>query len=144
MKLLSKISAFFKLSLRRKFLLAVMVPLSLYTYFVFRFFKKNARFGEMNKPQQTRHDGIDMALVRDISLAIRVISKYTPWENVCRHQALQAKILCRFYRIPYIIYVGFKKNTSGEIEGHAWTIVNEQFVTGFCMVNEYTVQTIFS
>lgn len=144
MKFLSKIPVFFKLSLRRKVLLAVVVPLSLYSYFAFRFFRKKARFGEMNKPIPTRQDGVDMALVKDISIAIRVISKYSPWENVCRHQALQAKILCRFYKIPYMIYVGFKKNHAGIIEGHAWTMVNEEFVTGFCIVEEYSIQTIFS
>lgn len=144
MKYLKKISVFFKLSLRRKFLLAAVVPLSLYSYLVFRFSKKNARFGEMNKTLRTRHDGIDMSLVKDISLAIRVMSKYSPWQNVCRHQALQAKIFCKYYKIPYTIYVGFKKNQDGVIEGHAWTMVNEEFVTGFCIVDEYAVQTIFS
>ena len=144
MKILSKIRVFFKLSLQRKLLLAVVIPLSLYSYFAFRFFKKSTRFGEMNKPLRTSHEGVDMAIVRDISMAIRVVSKYSPWENVCRHQAYQAKILCRFYKIPYTIYVGFKKNQSGAIEGHAWTMVNEEFVTGFCIVDEYAVHTIFS
>lgn len=144
MKWLRKIPVFFKLSLRRKFLLLAVVPLSLYAYIIFRVSRKNARFGKMNKALNTMHEGVDMALVRDISVAITAVSKYSPWENVCRHQAYQAKVLCRYYKIPYIIYVGFKKNKDGIIEGHAWTMVNEKFVTGFCNVNEYTVQTVFS
>jgi hypothetical protein len=144
MKWLRKIPVFFKLPLRRQFLLIAVVPLSLYTYIIFRFSRKIARFGEMTKAPITLHDGVDMALVKDMSVAINAVSKYTPWHNVCRHQAYQAKILCRYYRIPYTIYVGFRKNQDGIIEGHAWTMVNEKFVTGFCNVNEYTVQTVFS
>ena len=85
-----------------------------------------------------------MALVKDISFAINVMSKYTPWENVCRHQAYQAMLLCRFYRIPYQIFVGFKKSDEGKIEGHAWTMINGEIITGFCKVEEYTIQAIYS
>jgi hypothetical protein len=83
-------------------------------------------------------------VVKDISYAIRVLSKYTPWENVCRHQAYQAMLLCRFYRIPYQIFVGFKKNNEGKIEGHAWTTVNGEIITGFCKVEEYVISAIYS
>ncbi|GAB3521479.1 lasso peptide biosynthesis protein [Emticicia fontis] len=107
------------------------------------FFKKNATFGKRDMPV-IQSDTIDMQLVRDISFAIRIISKYSPWKNVCRHQAYQAKLLCNFYKIPYTIYIGFKKNANGVIEGHAWTIVNEQLITGFCRVEDYVVQSRFS
>lgn len=131
------------MSLRRKWLLLVTVPLSLYSFVLFRFFQSNARFGERNKTVDTP-ENIDMQLVKDISVVIKVIAKYSPWTNVCRHQAYQAMILCRFYGIPYKIYVGFKKNEAGAIEGHAWTMVNGQFVTGFCAVEEYVIHTTFA
>jgi len=87
---------------------------------------------------------VNLTVVKDISYAIRVLSKYTPWENVCRHQAYQAMLLCRFYRIPYQIFVGFKKNNEGKIEGHAWTTVNGEIITGFCKVEEYVISAIYS
>jgi len=143
MTLLNKIGAFFRMSLRRKMLLLVTIPLSFYSFVLFRFFQSNAKFGERDKAVDSKDD-IDMQLVKDISVAIKVIAKYSPWSNVCRHQAYQAKILCRFYGIPYKIYVGFKKNEAGAIEGHAWTMVNGQFVTGFCVVEDYLVHTTFA
>ncbi|WP_259014105.1 lasso peptide biosynthesis B2 protein [Emticicia fluvialis] len=143
MRFLKKIRAFFRWSLRRKLLLAFTVPLALYSFFLFRFFHSNARFGERNKPVDVDNN-VDMQLVRDISMVIKVVAKYSFWNNVCRHQAYQAKVLCRLYGIPYKIYVGFKKNEAGTIEGHAWTTVNGQFVTGFCVVEDYVVHSTFA
>lgn len=136
-----KFRTFYRLSFRRKFFLLLLIPLSLYSEVMLSFFKKKAKFGEKKLADSI---SINMALVKDISFAISVMSKYTPWENVCRHQAYQAMLLCRFYRIPYQIFVGFKKSDEGKIEGHAWTMVNGEIITGFCKVEEYTIQAIYS
>jgi hypothetical protein len=138
-----KFRTFYRLSFRRKFFLLLLIPLSLYSNIMLRFFKKKAKFGEKGK-NLSDNKLIDTALVKDMSLAIRVMSEYTPWENVCRHQAYQAMLLCRFYKIPYQIFVGFKKSDEGKIEGHAWTMINGEIITGFCKVEEYTIQAIYS
>ena len=136
-----KFRTFYRLSFRRKFFLLLLIPLSLCSKVMLSFFKKKAKFGEKKLADSI---SINMALVKDISFAINVMSKYTPWENVCRHQAYQAMLLCRFYRIPYQIFVGFKKSDEGKIEGHAWTMINGEIITGFCKVEEYTIQAIYS
>jgi hypothetical protein len=138
-----KFRTFYRLSFRRKFFLLLLIALSLYSNIMLSFFKKKAKFGEKEK-KLADNKLIDMALVKDMSFAIRVISKYTPLENVCRHQAYQAMLLCRFYQIPYQIFVGFKKSDEGKIEGHAWTTINGEIITGFCKVEEYTIQAIYS
>jgi hypothetical protein len=138
-----KFLTFYRLSFRRKLFLLLLIPLSLYSTFMLSFFKKNAKFGEKEKKLEV-NKFVNLTVVKDISYAIRVLSKYTPWENVCRHQAYQAMLLCRFYRIPYQIFVGFKKNNEGKIEGHAWTTVNGEIITGFCKVEEYVINAIYS
>lgn len=138
-----KFRTFYRLSFRRKFFLLLLIPLSLYSNVMLSFFKKKAKFGEKEK-KLADNKMITMSLVKDISFAIKIISKYTPWENVCRHQAYQAMLLCRFYQIPYQIFVGFKKSDEGKIEGHAWTTINGEIITGFCKVEEYTIQAIYS
>ena len=143
MKVGLKIKRFIRLSIRQKVLLLTVLLISLYSYFLFRFFKHSAKFGHADK-KLISHKTIDMTLVKDISFAIRVMSKYTPWKSVCRHQAYQAMFLCRFCQIPYQIFVGFKKSDEGKIEGHAWTTINGEIVTGFCKVEEYTIQAIYS
>ena len=62
----------------------------------------SAKFGHADK-KLISHKTIDMTLVKDICFAIRVMKNYTPWENVCRHEAYQAMLLCRFYQIPYFL-----------------------------------------
>ncbi len=136
-----KIRRFLRLSPRRKILLFSVFVLSFYTFLLMRFFRKRARF---NKDQMTSLH-VNEELIRDICWAIFTVSRKAPWENVCRHQAYQAMVVCRYYRMPYEIFIGFRKNPdTGAMEGHAWTRVNDHFVTGFCNPEEYTVQSIFS
>jgi Transglutaminase-like superfamily len=143
MKIRQKIRRFLKLSVRQKLLFITMFFTSLFTYILFRFFKHSAKFGYANK-EYVSPKTIDLTLVNDLSFAIRVMGKYTPWENVCRHQAYQALLLCRYHQIPYQVFIGFKKSNEGKIEGHAWTIVNGEIITGFCKPEEYIVQAIYS
>ena len=107
-----------------------------------RFFKIYTRFGEQ-KPIINRQSN-QSSIVNDIRWAIFIANKNVFWQNVCRHQAYQAMLLCKFYDIPYQVFVGFKKNNeSTKIDGHAWTMINGQIITGFCDPNEYTVQAVY-
>lgn len=142
MRIQQKIRTFYQISFRRKYLVLVTFMLSLYSNLLFRFFRKNAIFGKRHEAPLP--DFTDMALVRDISFAIRIVKRYAPWTNVCRHEAYQAKVLCRFYNIPYQIFIGFRKDTNGQIEGHAWTTVNQEIITGFCRPEDFVVQYIYS
>jgi len=137
-----KIGQFYRLSKRRKFLLLITLILSVYTYFLMKYFKKYALFGK--KIQEINQNNSNEVLAADFAFAIRIIDKYVPWENVCRHQAYQAKLLCKVYRIPYLIYVGVKKNEQGLIEGHAWTMLGNKIITGYCKQEEYTILSIYS
>ena len=137
-----KVLHFLKLTRRRKFLLVYALLLAIYTWLMFAYFKKYARFsnteGKLGQ-EGTAFDVAQIALSKDIKWAILVVSKYFFLENACRHQALQAKILCDMYEIPYIIFVGFRKNEVGEIEGHAWTEVGGMQITGFCDSSTYHI-----
>jgi hypothetical protein len=137
-----KVKTFLQSSLRRKCLFFVAVLLSLYAWFLMRFFRKQAHFGKAKIVCNKKI--VDHSVVRDVRWAIFTANKYVFWENVCRHQAYQAMLLFRYFRYPYEIFVGFKKNPeNGVIEGHAWTNVNGEFVTGFCNPDEYVVQAVY-
>ncbi|AFK02403.1 hypothetical protein Emtol_1254 [Emticicia oligotrophica DSM 17448] len=142
MKILRKIISFFRFTLRQKLLIIVVCFLAIYSFILFRFFKHAAKFKNIYKDVNNEKD-FDKSFIKDIRLAINVVGKYIFWENVCRHQAYQAMILFSFFNIPYQIFVGFKKNLNGQIEGHAWTVVNGEMITGFCKVEEYVVQNVY-
>lgn len=137
-----KALTFLKLNTRCKILIMINILLSLYSYIIFSLFKKKAHF---NSIFFIKKKSIDFNLLNDIKTSISIVSKNVPWENVCRHQAFQAKIILSFCKIPYKIFVGFRKDQNGiKIQGHAWTVVEDFTITGSCNPNEYVVQSVFS
>lgn len=146
--MITQINTFLRLSIHQKILVFRVLGLSVYTYFLFRFFNTRARFGKEknigNKaPLPVKNE--QNQRVKDISQAIKIVSKYIPWKNVCRHQAYQAMRLCQAYKIPCQAFVGFKKEMDKkEIQAHVWTIAGGKFVTGFCNPSEYIVQSIYN
>ena len=69
---------------------------------------------------------------RLIGQSVRLAAKYTPWDSSCLTQAMVAKCWCRFYRIPYILFIGFKPSAE-EVSGyaaHAWVTAGPIAITG--------------
>ncbi|MBO9620848.1 MAG: lasso peptide biosynthesis B2 protein [Niabella sp.] len=124
-------------------MIAQTLGLSFYTYILFSFFNRSARFGE--SVTTSNHQQEPDKRVNDIAWAIRAVARRTPWKNVCRHQAYQAKLLCSYYKIPCLSFIGFKKdNKKKEITGHAWTVAGGKMITGFCNPEEYIIQNVYS
>jgi len=139
--MIRKIKTFSTLSRARKKMIVQAFGLSIYTSLLFTFFKSKAGFGQKITAQEINSVG-DYSMADDIAFAISIVSKYTPWKNVCRHQAYQARQLCNYYKIPCLIFIGFKKENN-EIQAHAWTTVGSKIITGFCNPDEYIVQSIY-
>ncbi len=127
---------FFNLSQRRRRLIIEALLLS--------FFAWVKDFSKLKsiKPLGIEGDR-DLILLKDISWAIKVISKRVPWNCVCRHQALMAILLCKRYGQGLEVFVGFRKDPlSGRIDGHSWTMAGDLFISGKCVVSEYQIQVI--
>lgn len=138
----SRFIKFLKLSKRRKYLLINGIFLSVYGYFLFSLCKKKARFGSLNVPIKIDNK-VDDVDILDIRFVIIILNKYIPWNFQCRHQAWLASILLKKLKIPYLIYVGFRVNIFGQMEGHAWTIAQNIMVSGFCNPSEYSIHSIY-
>jgi Transglutaminase-like superfamily len=139
--MIKKLRLFHRLGLRRKLLLILTLMLSFYSWIMMRFFKQYAHFGEQKSI--VNRESNQSLIIADIRWAIFIVNKNVPWQSVCRHQAYQAMLLCKFYNIPCQIFVGFKKNESNKIDGHAWTMVGNEMITGFCNPDEYVVQAVY-
>ena len=138
--MIRKIATFMRLSAQRKSLLLKGFALAIYSTILFQFFNDKVVYGAIEAPKNSRKE-IDKQKIVDIRFLIKILQKYIPWEFKCRHQAWIAAHLLSKYQIPYSVYIGFKKNEAGEIEGHAWTIAQEIFVSGFCQPSEYVIQS---
>ncbi len=149
--MIRKIKTFLRLSPQLKLMTLQALVFSVYTGLAFAFFKRYVRFGKISVPVDSNSPSPDPeSKVKDtradnIARAIQISSQYIPWKNVCRHQAYQAKLLCNFYKIPYQVFIGFKKDEDKkEIQAHAWTVAEGRIITGFCNPGEYTIQSIYS
>ena len=135
-----KLGLFFSISPRRRRLLIFGVNLAVYSYFLFLFFNKKVKFGSKDGLRQEL-DPSKQQSIADIRFLVKVLEKYIPWEFKCRHQAWLASYLLKKNQIPFTVFIGFKKNDMGKIEGHAWTMVGGIFVSGFCQPNDYVIQS---
>jgi len=80
-------------------------------------------------------------LRRAIALAVR----YAPWKSSCLTQALVAGFWCRYYRIPYILFIGLNHNSKpSEKDAHAWVMAGPIAVTGGQGLNTHQVISSYS
>ena len=78
---------------------------------------------------------------RLIGNSVRLAAKHTPWDSSCLTQAMVAKFWCRFYRIPYILYIGFTKSAEepSGYKAHAWITAGPVAITGGNGLADYHV-----
>jgi hypothetical protein len=130
---------------RKWVLLVHVLGLSMQAWFLDKFKARKFRPERWLTPELRQPESdTDIQRVRDIAWAIRVVSKVTPWLNVCRHQAWQAAVLMSKYGLRFSYYVGAKKGEKTLLDGHSWVLSANRFVSGRCNVREYTVIQAFS
>ncbi len=79
-----------------------------------------------------------------ISRAVSLAARYTPWDSNCFPQAVAARLLLGLYRIPYALYFGLRRDPdTGEFEAHAWIAAGRVRVTGGASFSRFTVVGCF-
>lgn len=92
------------------------------------------------------------AVANNIGLISSKVAKYTPWESACLVQAMMAISLLRYYKIPYVLYLGVTKassdaadseNVNSLLRAHAWLTVGDRVITGRHGYKAYTIVATF-
>lgn len=79
-----------------------------------------------------------------IGRVVRIAAQYTPWDANCFPQALVARTLLAWHRIPYTLFFGLRRETrSAELKAHAWVTSGPVNVTGGASFGHYTVVNVF-
>ncbi|RUR31324.1 lasso peptide biosynthesis B2 protein [Halomonas nanhaiensis] len=66
-----------------------------------------------------------------IARVIRLTARYCPWVANCFPQAITARLLLGFYRIPYSLYFGLCRDPdTKEFKAHAWVTAGRIPVSG--------------
>lgn len=85
-----------------------------------------------NKMEETSFEyrDTDRVILKNISDAIRIMSKYTFWESQCLVKAVAAMKMLERRNIESTIYLGTAKDETGELIAHAWLRSGPFYLTG--------------
>jgi len=76
------------------------------------------------------HDLSAERTVRQISEAVRIMSRHTFWESQCLVQALAAKKMLERRRLDSTLYLGTARDKQGKLIAHAWLRSGPIYLTG--------------
>ena len=115
----------------------------LFSYAVLsRYFGRHQRMlcaSTMISPQQ-----IQQAIL--IKRAIALVVNYFPCYSNCLVQAMVAKFWCKFYHIPYLLFIGLAKESEKPLgrDGHAWLTAGPIALSGGHSLSTHVVISTYS
>jgi hypothetical protein len=86
----------------------------------------------------------DLKILKHISQAVNIMSKYTFWESQCLVKAIAAKKMLERRNIENTIYLGTAKDEHGQLIAHAWLRSGSFLLTGAEDMRKFTVIGSFS
>ena len=84
-----------------------------------------------------------MTRARHVGWAVRTAACYTPWESKCLAQAMVARLLLGLQRLPYVLYLGVRKDDAAGMAAHAWVCTGRAAITGGHGCGQFTVVGAF-
>ena len=76
--------------------------------------------------------------------AVRIASRYVPWQTRCLVRAIAGKMLLKRRGIPSTLYLGLAKEEDGQLAAHAWLRCGGRTLTGGRVGRKYTVIAKFA
>jgi Transglutaminase-like superfamily len=89
------------------------------------------------------HDPANETLIRQISRAVRIMSRHTVWESQCLVRAIAAKKMLERRKIESTLYLGTARDKQGQLIAHAWLRSGPFYLTGAEEMNHFTTVAIF-
>jgi len=98
------------------------------------------------KSQETEEDyrKDDIRHIKNISSAIEIVSKYTPWDSKCLVKAIAGMKMLARRRINSTLYLGTAKDENGSMIAHAWLRSGPFFISGADVMNRFVVVEKFA
>ncbi len=93
----------------------------------------------MQETSNTPPSPTNKVVIRDVSNAIGIMSKYTFWESKCLVRAIAGMKMLTRRQIECTLYLGTAKDESGKMIAHAWLQSGPYYVTGKEGMEKFTV-----
>ena len=135
---LQKISRFWSLSLGRKSTILealVLLPLAFLMIRTIPF-----RWYHWLLKRRPRNSTVTTSRVpTPVPWAVSVVSQHLPWKSTCLMQAIATRWMLSLRGKPSKLFLGTRKNRSGELDFHAWLTCEDEVVCGHFEHEKYTV-----
>lgn len=89
-------------------------------------------------------DQANIKLVKQISHAIHIMSKYTFWESKCLIKAIACMKMLERRQIDSTLYLGTAKDENGKMIAHAWLRSGPLYLTGAKEMKKFVVVSKFA
>lgn len=100
--------------------------------------------GQLHKEASCQELEKNAEKVRQVKNLMLHFSHYSIWKTECYTLALTAKFLLKSMGIPSTLYIGMKKQSKEKIIGHAWLMINEEYIVGGEIAPNYNVISYFT
>ena len=89
-------------------------------------------------------DSSDPEVLERVAWAVRVASRYTPWQTKCLAQAVAGKAMLRRRGLASTLYLGLARSGDAGLEAHAWLRCGRRILTGEDLMDRYTAVARFA
>jgi hypothetical protein len=103
------------------------------------FLKISSSLGKQMYETSFSLDEPNRKMIRHVSNAINIMSRYTFWESMCLVKAIAAMKMLERRQIDSTMYFGTAKDESGKMIAHAWLRSGPIYLTGFEEMDQFTV-----
>lgn len=146
MNILKKVGAFFALNTTTKWLLV-----EAFIYLGWARFLKTLPFSKI-APSLGKHmkettlisDSSNQHVLKNVSQAIHIMSRYTFWESQCLVKAIAGMRMLEKREIESTLYLGTAKDEHGKFIAHAWLRSGSFYISGAEGKGEFAVIAKFA
>jgi hypothetical protein len=89
-------------------------------------------------------DETNIKLLKHVSNAVNIMSRYTIWESMCLVKAIAAMKMLERRQIGSTMYLGTAKDETGKLIAHAWLRSGPFYITGAEVMNQFVVVSKFA
>lgn len=125
------------------FALLISAWLKLITIIIPYRYRKSLQ-GQLHQKAMYKESEKNEKKVRQVKNLMLHFSHYPIWKTECYTLALTAKFLLKFMGIYSTLYIGMKKQSKDKIIGHAWLMVDGEYIVGGEIAPNYNVISYFT
>ncbi|WNB92450.1 lasso peptide biosynthesis B2 protein [Bacillus sp. NEB1478] len=141
MRLIKKIRNYYLFNREMKILLIEAYLYLMWARFMKKmpFVKVSSNLGSYMEETSTEVEEYNRSILKKVSQAIHIMSRYTFWESQCMVKAIAGMKMLNRRKIESTIYFGTGRDEKGNLIAHAWLRSGPFYISGAEGMSRFTV-----